>query len=582
MAKKLVREAIIEALIAEGVDHVFGLPGGQSVNAITDPVYDHKNELTSVLAHDERAGAFMACGYTQASQKPSMCYATLGPGFANFLPGMYEAYRSCWPVIFIAPSAPTPTFGFNGMQEVPQLEIVRPLMKWSFRLDMPNKVNWMMRNAISEACSGVPGPVYLEIPTEMGGVECDVPEYEKSVRATQFEPSDAEVEAAVKMIVAAKKPVIVAGQGVRMSRAHVELQEFAEAMGIVVASTHQGKGAIPEDHALAIGPHGHTGSKWTNLYTDGADLVFWIGSAMEDLATHAFTRGRGTGKLITANVNPSHMFRAYAPDLALVGDAKLTLAKLTAKARQLGVDKVDYLQCENVKALLEEKKTWEAESEAERAQWRGKSPLEVGRVAEELTKFMPKDAFVVYDSGFNSFFNQDYPANKITKPGNTGMHSENYFIGFAVPAAIGASYATDDPVVAIVGDGGFHFVMPEIATAVAYNRPVITVVMDNESIGWIKYWQKVMCDGRYCDTEFAAPIDFAKMAEACGAHSVRIDKEADLASGFEKAFALQAEGKTVLVHCKVHWDTTHWGSDETTGAYANGTVAKAAYAGPNK
>lgn len=579
MARKLVREAIIEALIAEGVDHVFGLPGGQSVNAITDPIYDHKNELTSVLAHDERSGAFMACGYTQMSKKPSMCYGTLGPGFSNLLPGMYEAYRSCWPVIFMAPSAPTPTFGFNGMQEVPQLEIVRPLMKWAFRLDMPNKVNWMMRNALSEACSGIPGPVYIEIPTEMGGVECDVPAYEKSTRATDFEPSDASVEATMKAIMAAEKPVIIAGHGVHMSQAHAELLEFAELMGVVVASTGQGKAAIAEDHPLAIGPHGHIGSQWTNEYVDTCDLVFWIGSAMEDLSTHVFTRGRGTGKLICSNVNPSHMFRCYAPDIALVGDAKLTLAKLTAKAKAMGEHK-PYMERANVKALLEEKKDWEAATEAEWESFRGKAPMEVGRAAEELAKHMPDNVMMVPDSGFNSFFSQAYPNTKLLKAGNNLMHSENYFIGFSLPAAIGASYATDDPIVSIVGDGGFHFVMPEVATAVQYKRPIMMVVMDNEAIGWIKYWQKVMCDGRYCDTDFATPIDFAKVAEACGCQAVTIEKEEDLAGGFEKAFAIQAKGEPVLVHCKVHWDTNHWGSNYTTDMYKTGGVASRAYAGP--
>ncbi|MGB9920344.1 MAG: thiamine pyrophosphate-binding protein [Moorellales bacterium] len=573
MPARLIREAIVEALIAEGVKHVFGLPGGQMVFTFNDALYDCRDQITSIMARDERSASFMACGYAQMSRGPALCYGTLGPGFANLIPGMGEAYRGSWPVIFLSCSTPRLTAGHGSMQEIPQMQMVAPITKWSWHLEIPDQVYWMMRQAFSEACSYPPGPVYIEIPTDMGNAVVEGLEYQKSYRVQDFEPSDEAVAAAVDLLLAAEKPVIIAGGGVHMAQAWAELQELAELVGAPVGTTCTGKAAISETHPLAIGVVGNEGTRFTNEYVEDADLVFWVGSAMEDLETSVYTRGRGRGKLICANVNPTHINRVWVPDVALMGHARLTLRKLVRELKRRDDRHPEFLERPRVKELLALKESWEKKIEEE-VRSLNSSPLHPARIAREIDRLKPDNLVLAADSAFNSFWFQGYPYFKILKPGNSIAKSQFSFIGFAAAAAIGAKLATEDPVMAVCGDGGFHFVMPELATAAQYRIPVVFVVMDNKSIGWIKYWQQVVHEERYLDTDFVPPIDFTTIARACSCKALAVERPEEIADAMQEAFRITAAGEPVLVHAHVDWSARWWGSDDVVKVYTEGRVPR--------
>jgi len=569
----LIREAVVDALIAEGVKYVFGLPGGQMVFTFNDALYDRRDEIRSIMARDERSAGFMACGYAQMSRGPALCYGTLGPGFTNLIGGMCEAYRGSWPVIFLSCSTPRLTAGHGSMQEIPQMQMVASITKWSWHLEVPDQVYWMMRQAFSEACSAPPGPVYIEIPTDMGSTVVEGLQYQKSCRVLGFEPSDEAVAEAVDLLLRAERPVIIAGGGVHMARAWAELRELAELAGIPVATTCTGKGAISETHPLAIGVVGNEGTRFTNEYVEEADLVFWVGSAMEDLETSVYTRGRGKGKLICANVSPTHINRVWVPDVALMGHARLTLRKLVREIRGRNLPRSDFRERSRVRELQALKQVWEKEIEEE-VRSLGSVPIHPARIAKEIDRLKPENLVLAADSAFNSFWFQGYPYFKIVKPGNSIAKSQFSFIGFAAAAAIGAKLATDDPVLAVCGDGGFHFVMPELATAVEYQIPVVFLVMDNNAIGWIKYWQQVVHQERYLDTDFNPPIDFTTVAKACSCRSLPLARPEDIAEVMREAFRITAEGEPVLVHARVDWSARWWGSDDVVKVYTEGRVPR--------
>lgn len=569
MPKRLVREAVADALEKEDIEYAFGLPGGQSCFVLWDALYD--TDVKTVLCRDERGGAFMAEGYSQVERGPAIAQGTIGPGWGNLLPAMMDSWRASIPLICIAPGVPTLTSGQKAMQEVPQFSVSKPITKWSWRLENPGKATWMMRRAFAEAQSGRPGPVLLDIPTEYGGVEADIPEYEPKPRATSYEPSLERTKEAADLLLEAEKPVIVAGNGILWSEAWEELRKFAELVGIPVLTTPGGKSAIPENHPLAAGVIGHGGSEFSNNQIEDVDLAFWIGSAIEDLATNVYTYGLPDGaKFIYADIDPGRMADSpWKPDVDLVGDAKITLSKLTDVCKKR-VEKRDLDEIPRIKELQEAKK--EAEEKIKDEQTADTTPIHPAQATKAINEKMPDDAVVVHDAGHQMCYVQGYPYFKIKEPGNWVTMSEYYHIGSGMAMAIGAQLATDNQVIYFGGDGGFNYFLPEIATAVEYETPVVWFIQDDRSIGWIRQWQREVHDERFMDTKFEPSVDFVKVAESMGAKGVKIESPEEIDEGYDQAFKLAEEGYPVVVDIISDWKPKFYGMMETIKAYTEDRI----------
>lgn len=565
-----VREAIVEALIKERIKFVFGMPGGQSSEVLYDALYG-KNEIRAILSRDERAGAFMAAGSSQVTRGPSVASGTLGPGFANMMTGLCEAWLGSWPVIFVVPGAPTISSGRPAAQEIPQRDIVRSVTKFAFTLDNPSKTAYVMRRAIAEACSGKPGPVFIEIPTDMGGMDAEMPEYISPPRLRSYEPSMNDVSRAAQLILESERPVLIAGGGIHWSMAWNELKDFVELLGIPVLTTSSGKGSMPENHPLACGVIGQWGSKFSNELPEDADLIIWIGSAIEEYDTVSWTRGDPShAKFIYANIDPNSASNQWIPDVALIGDARLTLQKLIMICTQkLGTAaRIELAQMPRISKLLALKKTFLDGTKPD--EMSDAVPIHPARMIREINEALPKDCVVCADAGMYAAWVLGYPGIRILEPGHFIYNAGGTAIGQSVALGIGAQLSTPHQVVTIVGDGGFQQYMMELATAVQYKAPLVVFVSNNQSIAWIAQWQKEMHNERYVATFFEPQVDFVKIAEAQKCKGIRIERPSGLKDGVKEAFRLAKEGSPVVVDIITSWSPKHHGPDDVMRVFSEG------------
>ena len=570
MALKKVREAVVDALIRERIGFVFGMPGGQSCEVLYDALYE-KDDIKAILSRDERAGAFMAAGSSQVTRGPAVASGTLGPGFSNMLTGLCEAWLGSWPIIFIAPGAPTMSSGRPAAQEIPQCEMVRSVTKFSFRLDNPSKTPYLMRRAISEACSGKPGPVFIEIPTDMGGFDAEMPDYVPPPRIRNFEPSSDEVCKAAELILKSERPVLIAGSGVHWSMAWNELQEFVELLGIPVLTTSSGKGSISDNHPLACGMMGQWGSRFSNELPEDADAIIWMGSQIEEYDTVSWTRGAPTNaKFIYANIDPNHASDQWIPDVALIGDSKLTLRKLIAvcKEKLRTMNRTDFSRMPRIERLLQLKKEFLDLVRSD--EMSDATPIHPARMIREIDRAMPKDCIVCSDAGMFAAWVVGYPGITISKPGHFIYNGGGTAIGQSVALGIGAQLSTSEQVVSIVGDGGFQQYMMEMATAAQYHAPLVVFISNNQSIAWIAHWQREIHQERYVATFFEPQVDFSKIAEAQKCRGIRIERPSELKTKVEEAFKAAKNGTPVVVDVLTDWSAKHHGPTDVMNVFKQG------------
>ncbi len=324
-----VWEAIVSALRAEKTEYLFGLPGG---DLFYDALYDVP-EVKTVLVREESSGPFMAMAYARLTGKPAVCYGSSGPGVANLVPGIMEAYSACLPVIAIASASNLANAGMGAFQEVDQISIMKPITKWCERITIPERTPWVMRRAFSLAANGRPGPVFIEIPKDIGILEADIQEYVPAKYPHRSSGDPRDMEEASVLLMNAGRPLMVAGGGAVNSRAFEEVREFVEFLGVPIMTTPCGRGIIPEDHRLALGLVGlyftEVGEK---AYAD-SDLLLTVGSRNEDFQSgqqRFFPKG---AKYIQIDIDPHEIGRNWVPDAAIVGDAKLVLHDLTELLR---------------------------------------------------------------------------------------------------------------------------------------------------------------------------------------------------------------------------------------------------------
>jgi acetolactate synthase-1/2/3 large subunit len=540
-------EAIIEALRAERTEYVFGLPGG---DLFYDALYDAP-EIKTVLVREESSGPFMAMAYARLTGRPGVCYGSSGPGVANLVPGIMEAHSACIPIIAIGSASSLTNTGMGAFQEVDQISIMKPVTKWSESITLPERVPWVMRRAFSLAANGRPGPVFIEIPKDIGLLESSGPEYVPSRYPHRSSGDPRDTQEAVDLLIKAKRPLMVAGGGAVSSRAFEEVRQFAELSNIPVMTTPCGRGIIPEDHPLALGLVGLYFTEVGERVYGDADLLMTVGSRNEDFQSgeqQFFPKG---AKYIQIDIDPHEIGRNWIPDVAIVGDAKLALQDLTSSLRSRLKDKAEGNSRKDM--LLKAKEEYEEKMKTECLS--DAVPIKTKRVIRELNEVFGKDTILVNENGSQDLWSYYYPYYKVLDINACVAPGEQTCMGFGVAGAIGAKLAMPEKkVVCVTGDGAFQMFMKELPTAVQHEAPITYVVLNNFSLGWVKLNQKRRGD-RFIATDFIIQPDFVKVAEASKCYGERVERPGDIRSALERALKANLKGTPAVVEFIVDgWD----------------------------
>ena len=521
-------QILIECLLEQGVDTVFGYPGGAILN-VYDELYKHRDKITHILTSHEQGASHAADGYARATGRVGVCISTSGPGATNLVTGIATAYMDSVPLIAITGNVGTNLLGRDSFQEVDIRGITMPITKHNFIVRSVEEMADTVRSAFRIAQEGRPGPVLIDLTKN---ATADVTEF-KPQEPDKIEPFDSEIhaedmDAAVRLIEKYHKPYILAGGGAVIANAQKELKEFAEKTDAPVADTLMGKGAFDgrdDRYTEMIGMHG---TKVSNLGVSACDLLIVIGARFSDRVTGNAKRFAQKAKIIQIDVDAAEINKNVPVDLQIVGDARVVLERLNKKlSRQNHKEWMDHMM------ELKERFPLKYNHEA----------LSGPGIIEEIYKETNGDAIVVTEVGQNQMWAAQYykykePHQLLT---SGGLGTMGYGLGASIGAKIGRPEKT---VVNIAGDGCFRMNMNELATAARYHVPFVEVILNNSVLGMVRQWQTLFYGKRYSATVLEDQVDYVKVAEALGARGKRVTKKEDFAAAFREAAA--SDGPFVL------------------------------------
>lgn len=532
-------EIVIECLKEQGVDTVFGYPGGCILN-IYDELYKHQGEVKHVLTSHEQGAAHAADGYARATGKVGVCMATSGPGATNLVTGIATAYMDSVPVVAITANVGVTLLGKDSFQEIDIAGVVMPITKYSFIVKNVHELADTIRRAFKIAKSGRPGPVLVDITKD---VTANLADYEPKKPAEIERVTDTIDETAVKhavdMINRSKKPFIMAGGGVVIADAEQELRAFADKIDAAVCDTLMGKGAIEGTADRYTGMIGMHGTKASNFGLSDADLLVVVGARFSDRVIGNASKFAENARIIHIDVDQAEINKNIEADEAIIGDAKVILQKL--------IDQVD----------ASEKSEWMAEIRDLKEKYPmtyDKGVLTGPEIIEKLYELTDGEATVVTEVGQHQMWAAQY--YKYKRPHQLLTSGGLGTMGYGLGASLGAKLARpDETVVNIAGDGCFRMNMNEIATAARYNIPIIEIVINNHVLGMVRQWQTLFYDKRYSNTILNDNVDFAKLAEAMGAIGCRVTTIEEFEEAFKKA---EQAGRPVVIDCIINEDDKVW------------------------
>ena len=531
-------EIVIECLKEQGVDTVFGYPGGAILN-VYDELYKHQNEIKHILTSHEQGAAHAADGYARATGKVGVCLATSGPGATNLVTGIATAYMDSIPIVAITCNVGVSLLGKDSFQEIDITGITLPITKHNFIVKDVNNLAATIRKAFAIAKKGRPGPVLIDIPKD---VTANKAEYVKE-KPVAVEPSqnicETQLDTAVEMIKEAKKPYIFVGGGAILSGASEELYTFAKKVDAPVTDSLMGKGAFPGTDPLYTGMLGMHGTKTSNYGVSECDLLIVIGARFSDRVTGNAQKFAQNAKIIQIDVDVAEMNKNVMISAGIVGDIKVVLDRLNERLEQQD-------HAEWVTKIQEYKEKYPLVYH--------KDVLSGPFVVEEIYRQTKGEAIISTEVGQHQMWAAQF--YKYTKP-RTFLTSVGLgTMGYGLGAALGAKSGREDKVVVnIAGDGCFRMNMNEIATAVRHNIPVIQVVINNHVLGMVRQWQNLFYGQRYSATVLNDAVDFVKLAEAMGAEGIRATTQEEFKSAFEKAMNL---GRPVVIDCQIDSDDKVW------------------------
>jgi acetolactate synthase-1/2/3 large subunit len=529
-------DALMECLKAEGVDVVFGLPGGANL-----PTYDAfvNGGIRHILVRHEAGGGHAAEGYAKATGKVGVAFATSGPGATNLITPMCDAMMDSVPVVFITGQVRTDLLGTDGFQEADTIGITMPVVKHSFMIQHPQDLPRAIHEAFHIARSGRPGPVLVDIPQDLSRAEIDY-EPVTDLRLPGYQPklegNQKQIRQAAKALAAAQRPVIYAGGGVVNANAAEELTEFATSDRFPVTCTLMGLGAFPAPHPQWLGMLGMHGTRTANYAMDEADLICAVGARFDDRITGKLSEFAPRAKFIHIDVDPAEISKNVPAHIPIVGDAKNVLAKLVIEYRAIGADPT----------RLE---AWWSRIEG----WKAKYPLgyEDSADSEIKPQYMIQalheatggEAIVTSDVGQHQMWAAQYydfpkPRRWINSGGLGTM-------GFGLPAAMGAAVGAPERLVCcIAGDGSVQMNAQELATCAQNDIPIKVFIMNNGYLGMVRQWQELFWDGKYSHVDMGEFPDFVKLAEAYGVTGMRFTDKRTLVEDMKRAIAV--EGPVVV------------------------------------
>ncbi len=528
-------EIVIECLKEQGVDTVFGYPGGTILN-IYDELYKHSDEIHHILTSHEQGAAHAADGYARSTGKVGVCFATSGPGATNLVTGIATAFMDSVPVVAVTCNVGVPLLGKDSFQEVDIAGVVMPITKHSFIVKDVTKLAKTLRRAFAIAKSGRPGPVLVDITKDVTAAKTEYTKVEpKEIKPFVSEIKEEDLEKAVEMIQEAKRPFIFVGGGAVAADAWKEVRELAHKIQAPVTDSLMGKGVFDGEDELYTGMLGMHGTKASNLGVTKCDLLITIGARFSDRVTGNTRNFARNAKVLQIDVDATEINKNILVDCSVLGDAKVILQKLNEKISE------------------KEHKEWIETIE----ELKEKYPLRYNQegltgpaVIEELYRQTKGDAIIVTEVGQHQMWAAQYYKYKMPRRflSSGGLGTMGYGLG----AAIGAKTANPDKVVInVAGDGCFRMNMNEIATATRNNMPLIQVVINNHVLGMVRQWQTLFYDHRYSNTVLNDKVDFVKLAEAMGAVGIRVTKKEELANAIKKAIELNT---TVVLDCIIDSD----------------------------
>ncbi len=529
---------LVECLKEEGVEHIFGYPGG-AVLPIYDEIYDEAS-IEHILVRHEQGAAHAADGYARVKGKPGVCMATSGPGATNLVTGIATAYMDSSPVIAITGQVPTTMIGKDAFQEVDAVGVFMPITKHNYQIGKPEEIPEVVKEAFKIAITGRPGPVHIDVPKDVQEAEVDV-EIPKTVEVEGLNVvkrgHPVQIKRAAELLAEAERPVILAGGGCVISNATRELIELAELLGAPVATTLMGKGAFPEDHPLALGMAGMHGTKAANYALTECDVLLAVGCRFSDRTTGDPSGFAPEAKIIHIDIDPAEIGKNIPVDVPIVGDAKLVLRDLIKELKRRKYLRERERWGERIEELKAEVEMPPESTESDQRI----SPRELVRVLHEALK--DQDYILTTDVGQNQmwmarYFPVEEPRRFISSGGLGTM-------GFGLPAALGAKVAAPEKtVVAVVGDGGFLMTAQELATAVDNDIEVKVFVMDNRLLGMVAQWQRLFYDERLSESKLDEKTDIVKLTESYGAAGITVEEPSELESAVEEA--LETPGTVVV------------------------------------
>ncbi|MEW6609346.1 MAG: biosynthetic-type acetolactate synthase large subunit [bacterium] len=527
-------QILIESLIKEGVEVIFGYQGG-SVLPVFDVLFDAP--IKFIMVRHEQGAAHAADGYARSTGKVGVCLATSGPGATNLVTGIATAYMDSIPIVALTGQVPTPMIGNDAFQEADIVGITRPITKHNYLVKKTSELARIVKEAFLIASTGRPGPVLIDLPKDVSTATSEYKHLEK-IEIRGYNPTysghPGQIKKAAELIEKAKKPVIYAGGGIISSGADKELLELAEKTSIPVTTTLMGIGGFPGTHPLFLGMLGMHGTKYANFAMVETDLIIAIGARFDDRITGKLDEFAPNATIIHIDIDPASISKNIPAHLPIVGDVRCVLKELNK-----------IVQPPTIEPWLKQINKWKEKHPL--VYKKGDSKLRPQFIIEEICKVTNGKAIITTEVGQNQmwaaqYYKCDYPRHFLSSGGLGTM-------GYGFPAAIGAQVGNPDKIVFdIAGDGSIQMNIQELATAIQYKLPVNVAILNNQYLGMVRQWQELFYNKRYAQTSLAISPDFVKLAQAYGAEGIRVTEEKDVRKALEQAIA---SPKPVLIDFRI-------------------------------